>query len=214
MNIKNYTKRTQNLDFTQTRVQKFSLIGLLSLILLGALSVQNLAQSQSNEPQTGVWKFDGFTSAEENEGAGETYSASVSLPHNGETLHLALSCYIKGKSINYSIGGREKFEKAAQVAVKASRGRFTKEDSHIDMVFDSQAYPVKVSVYDINGEMGFHDNHKPNGRIITGFLRAKTAWVNATDLQISIPLKNSTNSICQVLKKCGVPQSYCNSTGR
>lgn len=214
MNLKTHTKRALNLAFCPQNVQQFSRFGFFSLILLGALSSQSLAQNQSNQPQAGVWKFDGFTSAEENEGAGETYSASVSFPYNGEDLNLALSCYIKGKSIDFSIGGREKFEKAAQVAVKASKGRFNKEESHIDLIFDRETIPAKVSVYDINGEMGFHDDHKANGRVITGFLRAKTAWVNATAMQISIPLKNSTNSICQVLKKCGVPQSYCNSTGR
>ena len=197
-----------------TWIKSAVFLSMSCMVFLGVQSSETKAQSSSTEPQSNVWKFDGFTSAEENEGAGETYSASVSFPHNGEKLHLALSCYIKGKTIDFTIGGREKFEKAARVAVKAATGRFKKDVAHIDLVFNQDVNPAKVSVYDINGELGFHDNHKPNGDIINGFLRAKTAWVNATGLQISIPLKNSTNSICQVLKKCGVPQSYCNSTGR
>lgn len=208
------TSRALKSTNVQFEINKLVLMCLFSFIFLAALSIASNAQSDSATQKNNVWKYNGFTTAEENEGAGETYSAAVTFPHNGEELFLTLSCYVKSKSIDFSIGGREKFEKAAQVAVKAAKGRFKKDVSHIDIVFDGDANPAKVSVYDINGELGFHDNHKPNGGIITGFLRAKSAFVNATGLQLSIPLRNSTNSICQALKKCGVPQSYCNSTGR
>ena len=185
------------------------------MILVSSLSNSALISPAGAQTTTvGQWKFDGHTTAEENEGAGETYSASVKFPYNGEELFLTLSCYIKDKSISFSVGGREKFEKTARAAIKATKGRFSKEASHVDLVFDGQSYPAKASVYDINGELGFEDNHKPNGHIINGFMRAKQGWINAPGLQVSVPLKNSANAICQTLKKCGVPQAYCQSTGR
>ena len=161
----------------------------------------------------GVWEYDGYTDEEEGEGnAG--WSASVSMNHNGEEVMLTLGCSKPGKQFGITIGGREKFEKASYAAVKATKGKIEPDVSYLDVYIDDQIFQMKSMVFDINGELGFIDDFKINGPVTEAFLRGSNAELKAPGLNLTIPLNNSSNAICQALKKCGAKQTYCASTGR
>ena len=195
-------------------VSRASLASLVRAFIAGAALMTLVGAVPGLAATVGVWEYDGFTSAEENEGAGATHSATVNMNFNGEEIFLTMSCYLADKSIGLSMGGRENFERSAQNAVKLTMGRFKADQSHVDMEIDGQNIAVQVAVYDINGELGFIDNHDVNGALVTGMLKGSRAYLDAPGLNMAVPLKNSANSICQALRQCGMIQSYCQQTGR
>lgn len=186
-------------------VTRIAIIATAMTVMLGALP--------ASAATLGVWEYDGYTDEEEGEGnAG--WSASVTMNHNGEEVMLTLGCGKPGKQFGISIGGREKFEKASYAAVKATKGKIEPDNSYLDVHIDDQIFQMKSMVFDINGELGFIDDFKPNGPVANAFLRGKGATLKAPGLNLAIPLKNSSNAICKALKQCGAKQAYCASTGR
>lgn len=172
-----------------------------------------LGAMPSSAATLGVWEYDGYTNEEEGEGnAG--WSASVTTKHNGEEVVLTLGCSKPGKQFGITIGGREKFEKASYAAVKATKGKIEPDESYLDVYIDDQIFQMKSMVFDINGELGFVDDFKPNGPVANAFVRGSNAELKAPGLRMKIPLKNSSNAICKALKECGAKQAYCASTGR
>lgn len=186
------------------------------------LAVRNWQPGASEQPQDppqpslslGAWKFDGRTSAEESEGRGVLYSASVSVSGAGEDAAFILSCAPDDKKIELAMLGRERFEALARTALKAGRGRFGSQDSYIDLVIDGQPYPLKAEFYEMNGELNLDRGYRANGRIMTGLLRSSVATLNAARSRISIPLRNSTKAICKALRQCGIVQSHCKAKGQ
>jgi len=167
----------------------------------------------SSSATLGVWEYDGYTDEEEGEGNAD-WSASVTMNHNGEEVMLTLGCSKPGKQFGILIGGREKFEKASYAAVKATKGKIEPDKSYLDVYIDDQIFSMNSMVFDINGELGFIDDFKPNGPVANAFLRGSAANLKAPGLNLAIPLKNSSNAICKALKQCGAKQAYCASTGR
>ena len=179
------------------------------------------AQQQQQPPQPvepslslGTWKFDGRTSAEESEGRGVVYSASVEVSSSGGPASFILSCYPSDKKIELAMLGRERFEALAKSALKAGRGRFGGKDSFIDLVIDGQPYPLKANFFEMNGELNLDSGYRANGRILNGLLRSSGATLNAARNRISIPLRNSTNTICKALQQCGIAQAHCRAKGQ
>ncbi len=188
-----------------TPVARTAIIASAMTAILGALP--------ASAATLGVWEYDGYTDEEEGEGnAG--WSASVSTNHNGEEVTLTLGCSKPGKQFGISLGGREKFEKASYAAVKATKGKIEPDTSYLDVYIDDQIFQMKSMVFDINGELGFIDDFKPNGPVANAFVRGSNAELKAPGLHMKIPLKNSSNAICKALKQCGAKQTYCASTGR
>lgn len=172
-----------------------------------------LDASPSSAANVGVWEYDGYTDEEEGEGnAG--WSASVTMNHNDEEVTLTLSCSKPGNQFGISMGGREKFEKASYAAIAATKGKIEPDVSYLDVHIDDQIFQMKSMVFDINGELGFIDDFKINGPVTEAFLRGSNAELKAPGLRLNIPLKNSSNAICQALRECGANQTYCTSTGR
>ncbi len=162
----------------------------------------------------GTWKFDGRTSAEESEGRGVLYSASVNVSSAGGTASFILSCAPDDKKVELAMLGHERFEALAKSALKAGRGRFGSQDSYIDLVIDGQPYPLKANFYEMNGELNLDRGYRANGRIMTGLLRSSVATLNAARDRISIPLRNSTKAICSALRQCGIAQAHCRAKGQ
>ena len=162
----------------------------------------------------GTWKFDGRTSAEESEGRGVLYSASVNVSSAGGTASFILSCAPDDKKVELAMLGHERFEALAKSALKAGRGRFGSQDSYIDLVIDGQPYPLKANFYEMNGELNLDRGYRANGRIMTGLLRSSVATLNAARDRISIPLSNSTKAICSALRQCGIAQAHCRAKGQ
>jgi len=161
----------------------------------------------------GVWEYDGFTTAEEGEGnAG--WSSSVTMNHSGEEVLLILSCSKPSKSLGISLLGQEKFTITAQKAIKATKGKIEPDVSYLDLYIDDQIFSMNSMVADYDGSLGFNDEIGLNGPILNAFVRGSNAELKAPGLQLKIPLKNSSNAICETLKKCGAKQDYCASTGR
>ncbi|NNF77102.1 MAG: hypothetical protein HKN05_03645, partial [Rhizobiales bacterium] len=162
----------------------------------------------------GTWKFDGRTSAEESEGRGVVYSASVDVSSSGGPASFILSCYPSDKKIELAMLGRTRFEALAKAALKAGRGRFGGKDSFIDLVIDGQPYPLKANFFEMNGELNLDSGYRANGRILNGLLRSSGATLNAARNRIFIPLRNSTNTICEALRQCGIAQAHCRAKGQ
>lgn len=176
-------------------------------------------QQQPDEPPApslslGSWKFDGRISAEQSEGRGVLFSASVDIPSPAGTASFILSCYPNGKQIELAMLGRERFESVAKSAIKAGKGRFGSTDSYIDLVIDGQPYPLKASFFEANGELNLDKGYRANGRIMTGLLRSSEATLNAARDRIAIPLRGSTKAICSALRGCGIVQSHCRAKGQ
>ena len=186
------------------------------------LAVRNWQLGKAQQPQEapapslslGTWKFDGRTSAEESEGRGVLYSASVDVSSTAGTASFILSCAPDDKKIELAMLGRQKFEALAKSALKAGRGRFGSQDSYIDLVIDGQPYPLKANFYEMNGELNLDRGYRANGRIMTGLLRSSVATLNAARDRISIPLRNSTKAICNALRQCGIRQAHCKAKGQ
>ncbi|MCP5084960.1 MAG: hypothetical protein GY948_25020 [Alphaproteobacteria bacterium] len=185
------------------------------------LAVRNWQPGGAQQPEPvepslslGTWKFDGRTSAEESEGRGVVYSASVDVSSSSGPASFILSCYPDGKRIELAMLGQERFEALAKSALKAGRGRFGGKDSFIDLVIDGQPYPLKANYFEMNGELNLDSGYRANGRILNGLLRSSGATLNAARNQISIPLRNSTNTICRALKQCGITQAHCHAKGQ
>ncbi len=162
----------------------------------------------------GTWKFDGRTSAEESEGRGVLYSASVNVASPVGPASFILSCFPRDKKIGLAMMGREAFEGLAQAAIKAGQGRFSSKDSFIDLEIDGQPYPLKANFYEMNGELDLDSGYRANGRIMGGLLKSSVATLNAANRLISIPLRNSTSAICQALRQCGIAQAHCRAKGQ
>ena len=160
------------------------------------------------------WTFKGFSSSEENEGQGATWSAGVDVATGSGTATFALTCFKSSRSIGLSMSGREGFEKLAKSAIEGGRGRFGSNDSYIDLVIGGQPFPLKANFFELTGELNFGDGYRANGRIVNGLLKSRSARMNGRRLKPAISLRNSANSICQVLRKCRVRQNYCRATGR
>lgn len=185
------------------------------------LAVRNWQPAGDQQPEQkpepslslGNWKFDGRTSAEESEGRGVLYSASVDVSSPGGQASFILSCFPSDKKIGLSMMGREKFERLAQSAIQAGKGRFSSQDSYIDLVIDGQPYPLKANFFEMNGALDLDSGYRANGRIMGGLLRSSVATLNAASNAISIPLRNSTSAICQALGQCGIRQAHCQAKG-
>ncbi|MEM8689066.1 MAG: caspase family protein [Pseudomonadota bacterium] len=176
-------------------------------------------QQQPDEPPApslslGTWKFDGRISAEQSEGRGVLFSASVEVPSSAGTASFTLSCYPNGKQIELGMLGRERFASLAKSAIKAGQGRFSSSDSYIDLVIDGQPYPLKANFFEANGELNLDRGYRANGRIMTGLLRSSEATLNAARDRITIPLRGSTKAICSALRGCGIVQSHCRAKGQ
>ena len=182
-------------------------------IFAACLITTMIGASSSSAATLGVWNYDGFMTEEENEGSA-AHTASVSMNAHGEEVTLTLSCNVPSQSIAMSMGGREKFEQAAQTAITAAKGQIDPDVSYLNLIIDDQAFEMKSMIFDINGELGFIDDMPANGNIVAAFLEGSSAALSGSGLQVSIPLKNSANAICETLKQCGVSQTYCQSTGR
>ncbi len=162
----------------------------------------------------GTWKFDGRISAEQSEGRGVLFSASVDVPSSAGAASFILSCYPDGKQIELAMLGRERFASLAKSAIKAGQGRFSSTDSYIDLVIDGQPYPLKANFFEANGELNLDRGYRANGRIMTGLLRSSEATLNAARDRITIPLRGSTKAICSALRGCGIVQSHCRAKGQ
>ena len=161
----------------------------------------------------GEWKYNGISTQDEGP-ENPAHTAKVTMNFKGEEVFLAVSCSVQKKYIGLSMGGGEKFEQASYAAVKATKGNFSPDESYLDLYIDDQIFGMKTMVQDIDGQLAFLDEFPLNGAVIMAFLKGSGAYLDAPGLQLSIPLKNSANSICTTFKKCSVIQHYCQSTGR
>ncbi len=162
----------------------------------------------------GTWKFDGRTSAEESEGRGVLYSASVNVASPVGPATFTLSCFPDDRRIGLAMMGREAFEGLAKSAIKAGKGRFSSNDSFIDLEIEGQPYPLKAHFFEMNGELNLDSGYRANGRIMGGLLKSSVATLSASKSLISIPLRNSTSAICQALRQCGIAQAHCQASGQ